>query len=252
MKSSNVLDKNIKHVFTLNMDKKIQFIISVILTCFFIKCSFKTKEYFILEKINLYTDPSKNEQVGRDLMYYDYAKLIKDSLKITDPAILQNIGWENFIASDTKDVTFRLNLQNEAISKKKELVSLFADFVANKLDEYKTKEKEVDTAVNMGYYYIRLINHHYYDSLWKQTSSLLEKYANKEQFTDMMKQRNANYRPTDTIQFRGRIVFNKVDNLTGDFYVIYYTASNNTNEQVTMVKTNHTYKLLGYHYAFSQ
>lgn len=223
---------------------------AVILICFFIKCSFKTKEFFILENINLYTDPSKNEQVGRDLMYYDYPKLIKDSLKITDPTILQNISWEDFVASDTKEVTFRLDLQDEAISKKKELVPLFTDYVGNKLAEYKSQEKEVDTAVNMGYYFIRLINHHEYDSLWKHTSPLLEKYSDKEQFINMLKQRNANYRPTDSIQFKGRIVFNKIDDMAGDFYVIYYTASNNTNEKLTIIKTDHAYQLIGYFCAF--
>jgi hypothetical protein len=125
------------------------------------------------------------------------------------------------------------------------------NYVDNKLAEYKSKEKELDTAVNMGYYFIRLMNHHEYDSLWKHTSPLLEKYADKEQFMNMLKQRNANYRPTDSIQFKGRIVFNKIDDMAGDFYVIYYMASNNTNEQLTMIKTDDGYQLLGYHYALS-
>jgi len=231
---------------------KFQFIFTTILICLFISCSFNTKEFFILEKINLYTDPAKNEQIGKDLMYYDYATLIKDSLKITDPIYLQNISWEDFVASDTKEVTFRLDLQNEAISKKKELVALFDHFVTNKLGEYKKKEKDIDTAVSMGYYYISLINQHDYDSIWKQTSTLLEKYANKEQFTNMLKQRNANYKFPGDIKVEGRIVFNKIDNLTGDFYVIYYMAGNNAHEKVTMIKTDHIYKLLGYQCAFPQ
>ncbi|MGN6803317.1 MAG: hypothetical protein ACTHJN_15555, partial [Ginsengibacter sp.] len=104
---------------------------------------------------------------------------------------------------------------------------------------------------NMGYYFIRLINDHHYDSLWKHTSPLIEKYADKQQFMNMLKQRNANYRPTDSIQFKGRIVFNKIADIAGDFYVIYYTASNNVNEQLTIIKTDHGYQLLGYHYALS-
>ncbi len=85
-------------------------------------CSFITQESFILEKINLYSDPLKNEQIGKDLMYYDYAALIKDSLKITDPSYLRNISWQDFVTTDTKEVTFRLYLQNEAIEKKKKLL----------------------------------------------------------------------------------------------------------------------------------
>jgi hypothetical protein len=143
-------------------------------------------------------------------------------------------------------------LQNQAISKKKEIVSFFTDYINDKLAAYKSKEKEMDTAVNMGYYFIRLINHHQYDSVWKNTTPLIEKYADKEEFTNILKKRNANYRPTDTIHFEGRILFNKIDGIPGDFYVVYYAASNNVNEQITMIKTDHTYKLIGYHYGFRQ
>lgn len=159
------------------MTKKYLFFFTTVLICIFIGCGFKTQEFFILEKINLYNDPFKNEQIGEDLMYYDYAALIKDSLKITDPSYLRNISWQNFVTSDTKEVTFRLYLQNNAIEKKKELVALFNHFVINKLEEYKKKEKEIDTAIRMGYYYIDLINQSAYDSVWRQTSPLLEKYV---------------------------------------------------------------------------
>lgn len=231
------------------MMKISHFIYAIILICIFSKCSLNTQELIILENINLFNDPAKNEQIGKDLMYYDYAALIKDSLKITDPTYLQNIQWEYFVTSDTKEVTFKLNLENEAISKKKELVALFDHFVTNRLGEYKIKEKDIDTAVSMGYYYIDLINQHDYNSLWSQTSPLIEKYATKEQFTNMLKNRNSRYKFPGKIKVEGRIVFNEIDNSPGDFYIIYYTAGNKVKEKVEMIKVNHMYKLVGYYCA---
>ena len=228
------------------MTKKYRFFFTTILICLFISCSFKTQEFFVLEKIDPYNDPEKNEQIGKDLMYYDYATLIKDSLKITDPSYLQNISWQDFVASDTKEVTFRLYLQNEAIEKKNELVALFDHFVANKIEEYKKKEKKIDTAISIGFYYIQLINRQDYDSIWKQTSPLLEKYANKEQFTNMLTQRNTHYKSPPDLKVDSRIIFNKIDNVAGDFYVIYYVGDNSAKEKVTMEKINSTYRLLAY------
>ncbi len=219
------------------------------LLCLFIKCSFNTREFFILEKINLYNDPEKNIQIGKDLMYYDYAELIKDSLKIVDPSYLQNISWQEFVASDTKEVTFRLYLQNKAIEKKNELVNLFDHFITNKLPEYKIKEKIIDTAISKGYYYIKLMNQQDYDSIWKQRDPLLEKYASKEQFINMLKERNTIYKSSAHTKVEGRIMYNQIDNTRGDFYSIYYGADNNSKEKVTMEKTNSTYKLLAYQFA---
>jgi hypothetical protein len=217
-----------------------------------IGCHFYKQESFILEKINLYSDSLKNEQIGKDLMYYDYAALIKDSLKITDPSYLRNISWQDFVASDSKEVTFRLNLQNEAIEKKKELVDLFDHFVINKLDEYEKKEKQIDTAVQMGYYYVKLMNQSLYDSIWSQHAPLLEKYANKDTFINMLKHRNKLYSLSGIVQMQASIIYNNLDNTPGDFYSVYYNGDNGAKEKVTMENINHTYKLLAYQYAFQK
>lgn len=230
------------------MKKKYVFFGSALITISSIGCHFYKQEFFILEKINLYNDSSKNEQIGKDLMYYDYTALIKDSLKITDPAYLQNIGWQEFLTSDTKEITFRLRLQNEALENKKELIALFDHFVINKLDEYKKKEKEIDTAIRMGYYYIDLINQSYYDSTWNQSSPLLEKYASEQQFINVLRERNAHYKSPPDLKVEARIMANEIDNIAGDFYTIYYFGGNNAKEKITMEKIDQTYKLLGYQY----
>lgn len=211
-------------------------------------CHFYKQEFFVLEKINLYSDSLKNEQIGKDLLYYDYAALMKDSLKITDPAYLRNINWQDFLTSDTKEITFRLRLQNEALEKKKELVALFDHFVINKLTEYKTKEKDIDSAVTMGYYYIDLINQSYYDSTWNQSSPLLEKYVSEQQFINVLRERNAHYKSPPDLKVEARIMANEIDNIAGDFYSIYYAGGNNAHEKITMQKINQAYKILGYQY----
>lgn len=227
--------------------KKISIFLFATLSCLIIACQFNTQEVFELEKIDVYNNPKKNEQLGQDLLLYDYQKLIKDSLDIADESILKNITYQYFVRSDSKEVTFRLYLKNKAISKKDKLVKVFDNFVKNKLNEYKLKEKQIDTATQIGLYFIKLIQRSQYDTIWQKSSVSLEKSSSKEQFINMLKNRNNMFKSFDTPSATTCLIESELDDLKGDFYAINYEYNNRTEEQIVLEYNNNNFMLLGYH-----
>lgn len=228
--------------------KKISIFLFATLSCLLIRCQFNTQEFFVLEKIDVYDNPEKNEQLGKDLLLYDYQKLIKDSTNITDESIFKNITYEYFVQSDNNEVTFRLYLKNSAIQEKDTLVKLFDNFIKNKINAYKLKRKQIDTATQMGLYFIKLIQRFQYDSVWQKSSGSLEKYTSKEKFINMLKERNEAFKSLETPKVITQLISTELDSLKGNFYTINYEYQNKTTEQITLEETNNNFGLLGYHF----
>ncbi len=228
---------------------KIRYIILIVflISAFFVVgCRFNNQEFFIISKIDIYDNSKKNEQLGRDLILYDYSNLIIQKLKIKDQVILNNITWQYFVQSDTKDVTFRLILNNEAKAKRTELVNLFKNFLDVKLNEYRSKTNQVDSAVITGTYFIDLIQSYAYDSLWSQKSPSIEKFGSKAEYFKVFNERKSQFKPNGKMKVYSRLIGGDLENLHGDFYTITYEYEDNKREQVTLEKINNKFKFLGY------
>ncbi|HWZ22029.1 MAG TPA: hypothetical protein VNW06_05210 [Cytophagaceae bacterium] len=77
-------------------------------------CSTDKTETFIIDEIKVYDSVAENEEIGKDLVSYDYVGIITAYLKITDKDVLKNIAWEYFIENNSQKVTFRLILNEKS------------------------------------------------------------------------------------------------------------------------------------------
>jgi len=90
----------------------------VFATYFLASCSFNKKEVVIIKVLDQFKSQQENEQLGSDLVYYDYPVCLKQAMPDITQVELKNITWEYFIQDNNKQISFRLILSNEALLKR--------------------------------------------------------------------------------------------------------------------------------------
>ena len=227
----------------MNLKSNIIYIVIILTLCF--SCTVNNSEITIIE-INAFKDNRENELLAKDLVSYNYPQLFAEKTKIGDERLRGNVRHEYFIQKDTKEVSFRLILKNEALELKDKVVPFFKGFVTNKQLEHKNKSEEFEKAIQKSLEIITIIENNNYDTLSNIISPTLKEVSSEEEFISVLKKRNQAFLNAGKRTFLFKQTYSEAGGFKGDFYVIYYEYEDKTVEHITLEYLQGEMKLMGY------
>ena len=211
-------------------------------------CSFKNNEIISLVTLDQFEIPEENKQLGKDLITYKFPDL-KEELSDLNNEALKNIRYQTHETSGQQ--SFELVLSNDALDYKEKIVSYFKVTINEQIDR-QIKDKEIfDKAIALTLESLEMLDNHEQEQFWENTSYILRKIVEKENFFTQIKNRD------DISKIGGeRILYSKHYYETipkvkeKGFYVICFTFGNDEQmfEQLTFVKQNDSLKISGYDY----
>jgi hypothetical protein len=212
-------------------------------------CSLNKKEVIILKTLDQFDTQEENERLGVDLLNYMYPLFLQQEYPDLSQTDLKNITWQYFIQENNKQVSFRLILSNEALSKKDKITDFFERTVNEQVDR-QVQDKEIfDKAVILTIESLEQLDNGEFDKFWNNTGSILQNMATKDEFFASITDREKINSIGGQRVYHSKQYYNKMPGSDEkDFYVVNLTFENNKNmmEQITFQLDKGELKIAGY------
>lgn len=221
----------------------------LVLTTIVLSCSIVDQEFFIIGEINVFNNFQENEQLAKDLVSYDYYDMLNQKLEIDNYNVLSNITYQYFIKEDTKEITFRLTLNNEAKDMKDKIVPFFEEIVSTKVKDYKDKKLEFNMAVEKALEVTNLYDDMNSDLLWNQTSEKVKQLTVKSELVKSISGRQNDFEVGGVRTLINRQVCYDIGNgMIGEFYTISFECEKKIIEQITLENVKDSMMFVEYRY----
>ncbi len=212
-------------------------------------CSVNKKEIIILKTLDQFETQEENERLGVDILNYMFPVFLKQEFPDFTQTDLKNITWQYFIRESDKQVSFRLILSNEALSKKDKIIGFFKKIV-NEQVERQMQDKEIfDKAVKLTEVSLKQLDNGEFDKFWNNTGSLMQGMVTKDDFFATITDREKIKSIGGERVYHSKQYYNKMPNTKEKgFYVVNFTFEKDKNmmEQITFQMENGELKIAGY------
>lgn len=224
---------------------RVIFLISLIMS----SCSVNNKEIIILKTLDQFETQEENVKLGVDILNYMFPVSLQQEFPALTQNELKNITWQCFIPESDKQVSFRLILSNEALSKKEKITDFFEKTV-NEQVERQIQDKELfDKAVNLTKESLYQLDNGEFDKFWNNTGSILQNLTTKDVFFSTITGREKLKNIGGERVYHSKQYYHKMPNLEEkDFYVVNFTFEKDKNmmEQITFQIEDRELKIVGY------
>ena len=210
-------------------------------------CTLNNSEIIIIDEIDGFPDSYENKILARNLLSYEYSKLFFETTGIRNEVLKGNVSYNYQLRKSDKKIEFILELKNGAIEYKDTLVSFFKSVVTEKKRLHIKKQKEFNECLQWSNKFIKWAEREEYNKIKKSLSSLLNNVDMKAMIP-ILKERNLVLKKSGKRTLVHQQIYFKIQEYTGEFYVILYEYENGSIEQLTMQYFNNEVKLLGYDY----
>ena len=212
-------------------------------------CSLNKKEVIILKTLDQFETQKENERLGVDLLNYMYPSALQREYPNLTQTDLKNITWQYFIQKSNKQVSFRLILSNEALSKKDKITDFFERKV-NEQIERQVQDKEIfDEALKLTFESLEQLDNGKFDKFWNNTGLIMQDKTTKDVFFASIKDREKINAVGGQRIYHSKQYYNKMPGTSEqDFYVVNLTFEKEENmiEQITFQLKNGDLKIVGY------
>lgn len=225
--------------------------LTVILLIGFIiaSCSVNKKEIIILKTLDQFETQEENERLGVDILNYMFPVFLQHEFPDFTQTDLKNITWQYFIRESDKQVSFRLILSNEALSKKDKITDFFEKTV-NEQVERQVQDKEIfNKAVKLTELSLEQLDNGEFDKFWSNSGSIMQNMTTKEDFfTTITDREKIKTIGGDRVYHSKQYYRNMPNSDEKDFYVVNLTFEKDKNmmEQITFQLENGELKIAGY------
>lgn len=212
-------------------------------------CSFNEKEIIILKTLDQFETEKENQRLGVDILNYMFPVFLQQEFPDFTETDLKNITWQYFIRESDKQVSFRLILSNEALSKKVKITNFFEKTV-NEQVERQVKDKELfEKAVNLTVESLEQLDNGEFDLFWNNTGSMLQDLTTKDDFFAKITGREKIKSSGGERIYHSKQYYHTMpDSEENDFYVVNFTFEKDKNmlEQITFQLVDGELKIVGY------
>lgn len=212
-------------------------------------CSVNKKEIIILKTIDQFKTQQENERLGVDILNYMFPVFLQQEFPDFTQTDLKNITWQHFIRESDKQVSFRLILSNEILSKKEKITDFFEKTV-NEQIERQVHDKEIfDKAVQLAEQSLEQLDNGEFEKFWSNCGSIMQNMTTKDDFFAIITDREKIKTKGGDRVYHSKQYYNKMPNSDEkDFYVVNLTFENDKNmmEQITFQLENEELKIAGY------
>jgi len=212
-------------------------------------CSVNQKEIIILKTLDQFETQEENERLGVDILNYMFPVFLQQEFPDFTQTDLKNITWQYFIRESDKQVSFRLILSNEALSKKDKITDFFEKTV-NEQVERQVQDKEIfDKALKLTEQSLEQLDNGEFDKFWSNSGSIMQSMTTKEDFFATITGREEIKTIGGDRIYHSKQYYNNMPNSDEkDFYVVNLTFEKDKNmmEQITFQLENGELKIAGY------
>ena len=212
-------------------------------------CSINKKEIIILKTLDPFETQEENERLGVDILNYMFPVFLLQEFPDFTQTDLKNITWQYFIRESDKQVSFRLILSNETLSKRNKITDFFEKTV-NEQVARQVQDKEIfDKAVHLTKESLEQLDIGEFDEFWNNSGSIMKSMAKKEDFFATITNREKIKTIGGDRMYHSKQYYNNMPNSDEkDFYVVNFTFKNDNNmmEQITFQLENGELKIAGY------
>lgn len=219
----------------------------------FTACMTDHKEYYNIKVLDVYLDSTQNQNLGRNLMGYNYADFLRKSTLNLNEHELSGVSWRIVqLDSSKKDVVFQIGLSKQSLQKKDQIQKFFTEFIDEKIQFQTTQDSLVETALQFSDHMITYLDEDKMPYFWEHTAELFKDRTNSENFKHTLKRRL----PTDQ-HVEGRYIqsyqyYKGLENgQKGTYLAINYAFKEQEGyEQITLKAQDTTFKIIGYLHNF--
>ena len=211
-------------------------------------CSFNNKEIIILKTLDQFDTQEENERLGSDILNYRFPVFLQQEFPNLTQEEFNNITWQYFIRESDKQVSFRLILSNNILSKKDQIVEFFEKTVNEQVEKHVEDKELFLKAVELTKKNLEFLDNHEYDLFKENSSELMEDF---DSFIETLKGRDGISEIGGERIYHSKQYYNSFPNTNEtDFYVVNFTFENDKNimEQITFHLENNELKIAGYTY----
>lgn len=212
-------------------------------------CSINKKEIVDIKILDQFETQEENERLGVDILHYRFPLILQQEFPDLTQADLKNIFWQCFIRDSDKQVSFRLILGNELLSRKDEITELFKRTVNDQVEK-QVQDKEIfNKAVELTKQSLEQLDKGEYDEFWSNSGSLMKKTTTKEDFFAIITDREKIKSAGGEREYQSKQYYRSfpISN-EKEIYVVNMTfeKDNNMLEQITFQLENGELKIAGY------
>lgn len=214
-------------------------------------CTFTQEETIILKTLNQFETQEENEQLGIDLLNYKYQAFLPSEFPDLSDDVFKNIRWEYFIKESDNEMSFRLNLSNEALKHKDRIKEYFERTVNEQVGKQYLDKEIFEKAIDQTLKTFKKMDSGDQDYFWKNASPVITEKETKAEFFESIKGRKRLATKGGEREFLYKQYY---DSLPGNdekgFYVICFTFANEKRmlEQLTYRYKNDQLQIVGYDY----
>ena len=207
------------------------------------------KEINIIETLNQFDSQAENEQLGKDLLSYNFGaelRLFKPEISLKQ---LQGIKPQYFIQEESKEVSFRLILSGDALTIKGELISFFESSIKGHIEKHVSQKDQLNEAVDWA-----IINFDFLladeDSLFlANVAKAITMKTDSIDLINMMNQFREGLPHKDERVLMNRHYYESMPNAKGsNFYIVNFNseAASSKVHQLTIQKESGGLKIVGW------
>lgn len=183
----------------------------------------KVNEINIIAKVDSFQSADENEELGKDLISYNYSEKIKKQFPDVD---LKCVTLQYFRQSSNNEVTIRLILTNTAIVFSKDLIDFLKPLIKQNMVDHTAHIQGIKKAITCSDNYSQLIQDENIDSLWALTSPDLKLTISKNDLVKAFNQKDSSFNSNKRF-LTSKQYFNSLSlgqrQLKGDFYLLNYS-----------------------------
>ena len=212
-------------------------------------CSVNKKEIIILKTLDQFETQEENERLGVDILNYMFPVFLQQEFPDFTQTDLKNITWQYFIRESDKQVSFRLILSNEALSKKEKITDFFEKTVNEQVERQALDKELFDKAVKLTEQSLEQLDNGDFDTFWNNSGSIMQNMTTKEDFFATITDREKIKSVGGERVYHSKQYYHSMPNSDEkDFYVVNLTFEKDKNmmEQITFQFENGDLKIAGY------
>ncbi len=214
-------------------------------------CAVNKKEIIVIKTLDQFETQEENERLAVDILNYMFPAFFQQEFPNFTQRDLKNITWQYFVQEHDKQVSFRLILSNEVLSKKNKIINFFEKIV-NEQVKRQVEEKDIfDKAVKLTEQSLKQLDNGDFDHFWSNSSLIMQNMVDKETFLEYITNRKDIKSIGGDRVYHSKQYYQNMPNLKEkDFYVVNLTFEKDSNiiEQITFHLEDKELKIVGYTY----
>lgn len=218
-------------------------------------CTINHKDIIVIEMLDRFDNQEENEQLGMDLLFYNYGDFIRSEFPEFSQEVLNNINYQYFIQSDNKQLDFRLIVSNDALPFKDKIVDFFELTVNEQIEKQINDKLLFDQAVYLATESLKQLDSENIDSFWNNCSPIMKSMATKEGLAENFSNRYKLKSVCGERIFHSKQFYKVLANTDiKDVFVVNFTCTKDKNmrESLTLQLIDNELKILGYNPTYSK